>query len=92
MLDKKHYTNGQKVYELTEDTLTYYYKNGNLKATGPFINEFMEGEWTFYRESGQLWQVGNFEHNLKHGRFIRYEKKDEVEYDKTFVKGKLLKK
>ena len=92
MLDKKHYTNGQKVYELIEDALTYFYKNGNLKATGPFINEFMEGEWTFYRESGQLWQVGNFEHNLKHGRFIRYDKKDEVEYDKTFVKGKLLKK
>ncbi len=92
MFDKKHYTNGQKVYELTKDTLTYFYKNGNLKATGLFINECMEGKWKFYRESGQLWQVGNFEHNLKHGRFIRYDKKDEVEYDKTFVKGKLVKK
>ena len=61
MLGKKHYNNGQKVYELTENTLSYFYKNGNLKATGPFINEFMEGEWLFYRESGQLWQVGNFE-------------------------------
>ena len=26
MLDKKYYSNGQKVYELTEDTLTYFYK------------------------------------------------------------------
>ena len=51
-----------------------------------------EGEWLFYRESGQLWQVGNFEYNLKHGRFIRYDKKDKVEYDKTFVKGKLVNK
>ncbi|MFL3051014.1 MAG: hypothetical protein ACJZ02_04920 [Candidatus Neomarinimicrobiota bacterium] len=92
MLDKKHYTNGQKVYELIKDTLTYFYKNGNLKATGLFINEYMEGKWKFYRESGQVWQVGNFEHNLKHGRFIRYDKKDKVEYDKTFVKGKLVKK
>jgi len=92
LLDKKHYTNGQKVYELIKDTLTYFYKNGNLKATGLFINEYMEGKWKFYRESGQVWQVGNFEHNLKHGRFIRYDKKDKVEYDKTFVKGKLVKK
>ncbi len=56
------------------------------------MNTCMEGEWIFYRESGQLWQVGNFEHNLKHGRFIRYNKKDEVEYDETFVRGKLVKK
>ena len=90
MLGKKHYNNGQKVYELTENTLSYFYKNGNLKATGPFINEFMEGEWLFYRESGQLWQVGNFEKNLKHGRFVRYDKKDEIEYDKTFLNGKLV--
>ncbi len=68
MLNKKHYSNGQKVYELTEDTLTYFYKNGDLKATGPFINEFMEGEWRFYRESGQLWQVGNFETGDMNGR------------------------
>jgi len=92
LLGKKHYNNGQKVYELTENTLTYFYKNGNPKTTVPFINELMESEWLFYRESGQLWQVGNFENNLKHGRFVRYEKKDEVEYDKTSLNGKLVDK
>lgn len=92
MLNKKHYANGQKIFELVNNTLTYFYKNGNLKASGPFIDELMEGKWIFYRESGQLWQTGNFRHNLKHGRFIRYNKKDEVEYDETFVNGKLVKK
>ncbi len=91
MLNKKHYANGQKVYELTDTTLTFFYKNGNLKATGPFKNELIEGDWIFYRESGQLWQTGSFEHNQKHGRFVRYDKNDEVEYDQTFVKGKLVK-
>ena len=77
---------------MTENTLTYFYKNGNLKATGHFINELIEGEWLFYRESGQLWQVGNLENNLKYGRFVRYDKKDEVEHDKTFLNGKLVDK
>ena len=63
MLNKKEYANGQKIFEIKENTLTYFFKNGNLKASGPYINELMEGEWVFYRESGQLWQTGNFQHN-----------------------------
>lgn len=91
MLNKKEYANGQKIFEIKENTLTYFFKNGNLKASGPYINELMEGEWVFYRESGQLWQTGNFQHNLKHGRFVRYDKNDKVEYDETFEKGKIVK-
>jgi len=66
MLEKKSYANGQPVFELTDNKLTYFYKNGNIKATGPFINNLMEGEWTFYRESGQLWQTANFRYSMKH--------------------------
>ena len=57
MHDKKNYANGQPVYELADNKLTYYFKNGKVKAFGPFINNLMEGEWIFYRETGQLWQV-----------------------------------
>ena len=49
MLNKKEYANGQKIFEIKENTLTYFFKNGNLKASGSFINELMEGEWVFYR-------------------------------------------
>ena len=91
MLEKKQYANGQKVYDLTQEKLTYYYKNGNLKAEGPFQNSEMNGEWRFYRESGQLWQVGNFKNNLKHGEWIRFDKNDEVEYFENFVDGKKVK-
>lgn len=49
MLNKKEYANGQKIFEIKENTLTYFFKNGNLKASGPFMNEIMEGEWVFYR-------------------------------------------
>jgi antitoxin component YwqK of YwqJK toxin-antitoxin module len=51
MLGKKLYANGQPIYEKIGDKLTYYFKNGKVKAQGPFINNMMEGEWIFDRES-----------------------------------------
>ena len=47
MLENKNYANGQKVYELNSDKLTYFFKTGKIKATGPYINGKMEGEWLF---------------------------------------------
>ncbi len=92
MLSKKNYANGLPIYELTNDTLTYFFKNGTLKATGLFVNEMMQGEWTFYRETGQLRQVGNFKDNIKHGSFVRYDRKDQVEFQVEFDRGKVIKK
>jgi antitoxin component YwqK of YwqJK toxin-antitoxin module len=92
MLSKKSYVNGQKVYELDGDTLTFFYKTGKLKAKGPFINEQMEGEWLFYRETGQLWQIGNFKNSKKHGLWVRYDKNDQVEYQEAFAEDKVAKK
>ena len=92
MLSKKSYANGQKVYELDGEVLTFFYKTGKLKAKGFFINEKMEGEWLFYRETGQLWQIGNFKNSKKHGLWVRYDKNDQVEYQETFVEDKVAKK
>ena len=52
----------------------------------------MQGEWTFYRETGRLWQVGNLKDNLKHGSWIRYDRKDKLEYEELFEIGKIIKK
>ena len=60
MLDKKNYTNGQKVQELKGNRLTYFFKNGKVKAEGFFENSLMEGEWIFYRETGQLCKLPIF--------------------------------
>ena len=91
MLDKKYYVNGQLAHELVGDHLTYFFKNGKVKAKGAFINGLMEGEWIFYRETGQLWQVGNFKNSKKNGDFIRYDRNDEVEYQQTFASDKIIK-
>jgi len=91
MLEKKNYTNGQVVYNIDNNILTYYYKTGKIKAQGPFENNKMEGQWKFYRESGQLWQIGNFLNEQKHGKWIRYNKENLQEYNESFENGKLIK-
>lgn len=91
MLEKKNYANGQEVYSYNENKLTYYYKDGQIKAEGPFENNQMEGEWRFYRQSGQLCQIGNFQNNKKHGTWIRFNKDNQEEYNEKFKDGKLIK-
>lgn len=92
MHEKKFYSNGQPVNEVAGDILTYFYKNGKIKARGQFISNQMEGEWVFYRETGQLWQIANFRNNRKHGAWIRFDRNDKVEYEEEFADNKIIKK
>lgn len=92
MLDKKTYVNGQKIYELENDMLTFYYKNGKLKAQGTYHNQQLDGKWIFYRETGQLWQIGYFKMGKKHGTFTRYDRNDQIEYDESFNDDKKISK
>ena len=47
MLKDEVYKNGQKTHELIGNKLTYFYKNGKVKAEGIFENEQCYGEWIF---------------------------------------------
>lgn len=91
-MEKKQYANGQKTYELTDNALTYFFKDGRIKAHGTSIDDVMKGEWKFYRESCQLWQVGNFRNGQKHGQWIRYDKNGQLEYQEQFENGKKIAK
>lgn len=86
------YKNGQRIAIQNNDFLTYYFKNGKVKASGISINEVMQGEWKFYRETGELWQIGNFKNGLKEGSWVRFDNNNQVEYNETFKEGKILKK
>lgn len=90
-LSNDTYANGQKSYILENNRLTFFFKDGKVKAEGPFENNMMQGEWTFYRATGQLWGTGQFKDDTKNGRWIRYDKNDQVEYDKIFKDGKMIK-
>jgi len=91
MMKKKQYVNGQKTYEQVGDELTYFFKDGKIKAEGISINGLMQGEWKFYRESGQLWQVGNFKNHVKNGKWVRYDKQGNLDYEEVFENGKIIK-
>ena len=91
MTQKSHYSNGQPVFELVGQTLTYYFKNGQIKARGLLVDGQMQGEWLFYRESGQLWQVGHFRDNRKQGPWLRYSREGVIEYNETFDNDKRIK-
>ncbi len=90
MLNKLHYANGQKTFEHIGDKMKIFYKNGNVKAVGKYVNSLMEGEWKFYRENGQLWQIGNFKNGKKDGSWIRYDRANNLEYKEMFKAGKVL--
>lgn len=92
MLDKEFYANGQKQYEQNGDMLTYFYKDGKIRAIGKYIDGKMEGEWKFYRATGHFWQTGNFKANKKHGLFTRYDRNDAVEYEENFIDDKPIKR
>ncbi|MCL4305789.1 DUF1801 domain-containing protein [bacterium] len=83
------YKNGQLISEQKGNTLTYYFKTGEIKAQGRFVNGMMQGKWIFNRESGQLWQIGHFKDNMKHGTFVRYDRNGEEEYHAEFSDGRL---
>lgn len=86
-MKKKTFSNGRPTYTLEGHYLTYFFKNGKVKAEGKSVDGVMQGEWKFYRETGRLWQVGHFKDNQKHGTWIRYDKQGNLEYNETFENG-----
>src|SRR5437763_1916047 len=76
--------------ELMGNKLTYFIKNGKVKAKGSLIKDKMEGEWNFYRETGQLWQVGNFKNDKNNGTWLQYDKNDKLEFQESFNDNKIV--
>ncbi len=90
---EKTYANGQPVSSQRGNILTYYFKSGVVKATGPVQSDLtMDGRWVFYRENGMLWQEGHFKSGEKHGMWVRYDKLGQVEYEAEFAGGKEIRK
>jgi len=83
------YANGQRFLNLENDVLTYYFKDGLIKAHGPYVNDLMEGKWTFYKKGQILWQIGHFKAGVKNGSWTRYDVLGKIEYYETFEDGKI---
>lgn len=85
------YNNGQLVSEQKGDILTYYHKDGKIKAQGKCADSLFQGKWEFYKKEGFLWQIGHFKDNKKHGKWIRYRADGSVEKEEDFKNGNVVK-
>ncbi|MBI4136519.1 hypothetical protein HY469_00495 [Candidatus Roizmanbacteria bacterium] len=85
------YNNGQIISEQKGDVLTYYHKDGKIKARGKYVDGLMQGKWIFNKKEGYLWNVGHFKDSKKHGKWIRYKSDGSVEKEEMFEEGKRIK-
>ncbi len=92
MEQSKTYANGQPQQRMHGTTLTYFFKDGNVKAEGPVKENLMDGLWHFYRENGILQQVGNFKKGLKHGPWVEYDKIGSIVSETQFEEGEEISK
>ncbi|HEU5122237.1 MAG TPA: hypothetical protein VFT59_05315 [Candidatus Saccharimonadales bacterium] len=82
------YNNGQMVSEQKGDILTYYHKDGKIKARGMCVDGVFQGKWLFYKKEGYLWQEGHFKDSQKHGIWTRYKADGSIEKEEVFEEGK----
>lgn len=85
------YANGQRAFKADGNKMTYFFRNGRIRAEGLLENGVMEGAWRFYRDSGLLWQIGSFVNGNKDGVWTRYDKIGELEDEETFRNDRKLK-
>jgi antitoxin component YwqK of YwqJK toxin-antitoxin module len=64
-------------------TATYYYKNGNIKQVGDYVDGKLEGKWISYSEDGTITAIAQYREGKKHGKWQYIESPyvtKEVEY------------
>lgn len=49
-LEKEYYANVQKVFEFKNNELIYYYRDGTLKAKGPYLYDIKQALWQYFRK------------------------------------------
>ena len=64
-----------------------YYKNGNIKYDGNFVNDKFAGDGKYILEDGEYY-IGQWLNDLKHGKGIVYYKNGTIKYDGNFINGK----
>ena len=64
-----------------------FYKNGNIKYEGDFINDKPEGNGKYYWENSEYY-IGQFKNGFKHGKGIYYYKNGKIRYEGDFINDK----
>ena len=81
------YYNGQRMNNLKHGKGKIYYKNGNIKYEGDFVNDKYDGYGKYFWENGEYY-IGNWMNGLKYGKGKEYYKNGSIKYDGDFVNDK----
>jgi antitoxin component YwqK of YwqJK toxin-antitoxin module len=65
-----------------------YYRDGNIRDEGRYVNNLREGKWIFYFQEGSVEQVGFYKNGLENGEWIRYYKDGNVYIQENYFNGK----
>lgn len=78
---------------LTEDkktnfgSWTFYYPQGNVKATGQYNENGRDGNWTYYDYSGRLKASEIFKNGKLEGKQLYYSEKGLLTYEESYLNG-----
>lgn len=67
----------------------YYFKNGNRKAIGIFLNGKKDGKWTYYYDNGKISGYDNWKNGEQTGEDLTYNKRGVLVTKANFRDGKL---
>ena len=67
----------------------YYYKNGNIKYDGDFVNDKYEGNGKYIWEDGQYY-IGEWKNGLRNGKGIYYYSNGNIKYEGDWIDDKFI--
>ena len=85
--DGKYYI-GQEKNGLRNGKGIEYYKNGNIKYEGDFVNDKFEGNGKYIWEDGEYY-IGQEKNGLRNGKGIEYYKNGNIKYEVIILREKL---
>ena len=66
-----------------------FYKNGNIKYEGDWINDEIEGNGKYYWEDGEYY-IGQFKNGLRNGKGIKYYSNGNIKYEGNWIDDKFV--
>jgi uncharacterized protein len=67
-----------------------YYRSGEIKAKGPYVNGKKDGDWIFYYEDGEKEQSGRFKEDVLMGQWNWYYHNGQLKKEEFFNRKGLL--
>lgn len=65
----------------------HYYKTGELRSEGNYVDGLKDGDWVFYHKSGEVEQKGKYRQNEANGRWVWYYEDGTMHREEHYRRG-----